>query len=132
MPEYNTQLLCTFSKKDTYQEEMESLAKYYTICDNKIYVLQSGANGDDIFLTFNALKTGGEFYRNTMSVHRKKEYNIIYSINALNELIKEENNGVMSSSYKIAWDNYRNCFITARDGKVKITPTKLLKIYKIN
>lgn len=132
MAVHNTQLLCTFSKKDTYQDVMESLASYYQIVDGKIYVLQSGANVDDIFLTFNVIKSTGAFYPNTISVHRKKEYNIIYSINALNELIKEENNGVHSASHKIAWDNYRNCFITARDGKVKITPTKLLKIYKIN
>ena len=132
MPEYNTQLLCTFSKKDTYMEEIEALANYYKIADGKIYVLQSGANNNDIFLTFNALKGNSAFYPHTMSVHRKKEYNIIYSINALNELIKEENNGVMSPSHQIAWENYRNCFITARDGKVKITPTRLLKIYKIN
>jgi len=64
-------------------------------------------------------------------VHRKKEYNILYSINALNELIKSENNGVMSTSYQISWEQYRSSFITARDGKVKITPTKLLKIFKI-
>lgn len=132
MPEHNTQLLCTFSKKDTYAEEMESLASYYVIPDKKIYVLQSGANNNDIFLTFNALKGNSAFYPHTMSVHRKKEYNIIYSINALNELIKEENNGVMSSSHQIAWENYRNCFITARDGRVKITPTRLVKIYRIN
>ena len=132
MPDHNTQLLCTFSKKETYQEEMESLAKYYNIVDGKIYVLESGDNHNDIFLTFNVIKGSIEFYPHTISVHRKKEYNILYSINALNELIKAENNGIHSSSHRIAWENYRNCFITARDGRVKITPTKLLKIYKIN
>jgi hypothetical protein len=96
-----------------------------------VYVLQSGDNIDDIFLTYNVVKNGSEFYPHTMSVHRKKEYNIIYSINALNELIKLENNGVMSSSHQISWNNYRSCFITSRDGKVKITPTKLVKIVKI-
>lgn len=131
MPEYNTQLLCTFSKSQTYIDEIDALANYYTIVDSKIYVLQSGSNRDDIFLTFNVMKTGGAFYPHTMSVHRKKEYNIIYSINALNELIKLENDGVASSSHQISWENYRNCFITARDGKVKITPTKLLKIFVI-
>ena len=131
MPEYNTQLLCTFSKYHAYENEILEIARYYQIVDSKVYILQSGANQDDIFLTYNVNKNGGAFYPHTMSVHRKKEYNIIYSINALNELIKEENNGVMSSSHQIAWENYRNCFITARDGKVKITPTRLSKIYKI-
>lgn len=131
MPEYNTQLLCTFSKFQTYINEIESLSKYYQIVDKKVYVLQSGDNNDDIFLTFNVIKTNDAFYPHTMSVHRKKEYNIIYSINALNELIKMENNGVVSTSHQIAWNNYRSCFITSRDGKVKITPTKLLKIFKL-
>lgn len=131
MREFNTQLLCTFAKQQTYSETIDALFAYYQIPDGRIYVLQSGLSKDDIFLTFNAIKTSGEFYPNTMSVHRKKEYNILYSINALNELIKSENNGVMSTSYQISWEQYRSSFITARDGKVKITPTKLLKIFKI-
>lgn len=131
MREHNTQLLCTFSKIGSYLDEIDSLAKYYEIVDKKIYVLQSGASKEDIFLTFNALKSNGAFYPHTMSVHRKKEYNILYSINALNELIKMENNGVASPSHQIAWENYRSCLITARDGKVKITPTRLMKIFNI-
>lgn len=127
----NAQLLCTFAKHHNFQAEMEALSEYYNIVENKIYVLQSGANRDDVFLTYNAEKNGSQFYPNTISVHRKKEYNIIYSINALNELIKEENNGVLSSTYQINWDNYRNSLITARDGKVKVTPTRLMKIYQI-
>lgn len=131
MPEYNTQLLCTFSKYYSYENEILELVKYYQILDGKIYILQSGLDSEDIFMTYNVAKNSGAFYTHTISVHRKKEYNIIYSINALNELTKEENNGVMSTSHRISWDNYRNSFITARDGKVKITPTKLLKIFKI-
>ena len=131
MREHNTQLLCTFSKANIYLSEIEALAEYYNIVDGKIYVLQSGSNKDDIFLTFNAAKGNNNFYPNTMSVHRKKEFNILYSINALNELIKMENNGIASSSHQIAWENYRSCLITARDGKVKITPTRLIKIFNI-
>ena len=128
----NTQLLCTFAKYQTYLNEIESLASYYNITDKKIYVLQSGYSKEDIFLTYNAEKTGTQFFPNTISVHRKKEYNIIYSINALNELIKEENNGILSNTYQINWENYRSSFITARDGKVKVTPTRLMKIYTLS
>lgn len=127
----NAQLLCTFAKYDSYHESMDALCKHYNIIEQKIYVLQSGLSKDDIFLTYNAEKIDGSIYPNTISVHRKKEYNIIYSINALNELIKEQNNGVVSTSYKINWEQYRNSFITARDGKVRVTPTKLMKIYKL-
>ena len=132
MGSYNAQLLCTFAKYQTYMNEIESLSRYYNIIEKKIYVLQSGYNKEDVFLTYNAEKTGTQFYPNTISVHRKKEYNIIYSINALNELIKEENNGVLSSTYQINWEKYRSSFITARDGKVKVTPTRLMKIYTLS
>ncbi len=127
----NTQLLCTFAKLQTHGDEITALFKYYSILDGKVYVLQSGTVPDDVFLTYNAEKNGCEFYPRTMSMHRKKEYNIIYSINALNELIRQENNGVVSRDYQINWQLYGNSLITARDGKVKITPTKLLKIFKI-
>lgn len=128
----NAQLLCTFTKYETYINEIEALTSYYSILDKKIFVLQSGYNKEDVFLTYNAEKSGGQFYPNTISVHRKKEYNIIYSINALNELIKEENNGILSNTYQINWEKYRSSFITARDGKVKVTPTRLIKIYTLS
>ncbi len=131
MPSTPTQLLCTFSKLQTYSDEITALLNYYTVLDGKIYVLQSGTVPEDVFLTYNAERNGSEFYPRTMSVHRKKEYNIIYSINALNELIKQENGGVFSRSYQINWQAYSNSFITSRDGKVKITPTKLVKIFKL-
>lgn len=126
-----TQLLCTFSKHETYLTEIESVCSYYNLVDKKVYVLQSGADPTDIFLTYNAEKSNGQFYPHTVSVHRKKEFNTIYSINALNELIKENNGGVLVRTYQIDWDHYRNCFITTREGKVKITPTKLLRIFRI-
>lgn len=132
MANHNAQLLCTFAKYESYQDEMEALCRHYNVLEQKIYVLQSGLNKDDIFLTYNAEKTGGQIYPHTISVHRKKEYNIIYSINALNELIREQNNGVVSTSFQINWDQYRNSFITARDGNVKVTPTRLMKIYRIS
>ena len=126
-----TQLLCTFARASTYSDEVDLLAEYYKIVDHKVYVLQSGLNSDDIFLTYNAEKTASEFYPRTMSVHRKKEHNIIYSINALNELVRQENNGVSSKTHQINWRAYSNSLITAKDGTVKITPTKLLKIFQI-
>ena len=64
MRDYNAQLLCTFAKQDTYMVEIESLSKYYNIIDKKIYVLQSGNNKNDLFLTYNVEKsTNSKFYQ---------------------------------------------------------------------
>jgi hypothetical protein len=128
----DAQLLCTFAKNHDYGDTVDNLLEYYNVVDSKVYVLQNVELNNEIFLTFNAERKVGEFFPNTISVHRKKEYNIIYSINALNELVRQENDGVTSIHYQIQWYKYKNSFITARDGIVKITPTKLLKIFHIS
>ena len=131
MREYDTQLLCTFTTYQTYSQEALALVKYYEIPGNVIYALQSCGNLDDVFLTFNAKRGNMEFYPKTMLVHRKKEFNVIYSINALNELVRAENAGILSREYQVDWDKFRNSFISIRDGKVCVTPTKLVKIFRL-
>jgi len=39
--------------------------------------------------------------KNTISLHRKKITNTLYTINALNELIKTINNGVLDTKYQV-------------------------------
>ena len=129
MPDRDSQLLCTFSKAATFLKEIEALADFYVIDGNRIYVLQNSDNSDEVFLTFNAMTSGERYYPRTISVHRKKNYNVLYSINALNELVKLENAGTFSVTFDIPWIKYKNSLITVKDGKLKITPTKLLKIF---
>jgi hypothetical protein len=131
MIDRDTQLLCTFSSIRSYQKDIDALAKYYMIDGNRVYVLQNAANLDDLFLTYNVVKSAGIFYPKTISVHRKKDVNVIYSINALNELVKLENDGEFSAQVDISWDKYRNSLITTKDGKLKITSTKLLTIFRL-
>jgi hypothetical protein len=40
---------------------------------------------------------------NTILVHRKKESNVLYTVNALNELIKSLNGGVVDTNFRIDW-----------------------------
>jgi hypothetical protein len=131
MTDFTGQLLCTFSNPRAYELEIKSLVKIYTIAGDRIYVLANVENQDEIFLTFNGIKIGREIYPHTISVHRKKDYNVLYSINALNELVKLENRGNFSSQVNIDWEKYRNSLITTKDGKLKITPTKLVKIFRL-
>ena len=66
--------------------------------------------------------------KNTISLHRKKITNTLYTINALNELIKLINNGVLDTSYQVEWDMYKNMIlISNKDGLSRI-PTRILKI----
>jgi hypothetical protein len=129
MPDKDSQLLCTFSRLSSFIKEIESIKNFYDIVGRRIYVLQNLDCIDDIFLTYNVAKEESKYYPRTISVHRKRDHNVLYSINALNELVKAENSGEFLSAFIINWSKYRNTLITTKDGKLKITPTKLVRIF---
>ena len=71
------------------------------------------------------------FIENTILVHRKKETNTLYTINALNSLIKELNGGVLDKSYRINWQDYRNCILLTKGLQVKRVNTRLHEIIEL-
>ena len=48
-----TQLLCTFTKRDELQTILEKIRQTYTIVYNYIYVLQNKSNLDELYITYN-------------------------------------------------------------------------------
>jgi hypothetical protein len=85
-----------------------------------------------LYLTYNADVSGQiDFLPKTISMHRKKHTNSLYTINALNELIMEENNGVKDDRFEVDWENYRNSIILTSDEGLRIISTKLFKIINL-
>jgi hypothetical protein len=62
-------------------------------------------------------------------VHRKKQSNTIYTINALNEVIKSKTGGMLDNEYMIDWDEYKNCILTTSNSGYKKIPTKVFKSF---
>ena len=130
-----SQLLCTFTTKDNLDETIEKIVDAYTIIFNKVYVLQNENNVNELICTYNVEVGSGIDYNKvagTISLHRKKHSNTLYTINALNECIKNLNNGVMDSNFIMPWENFKNMLlITNSEGLNKIN-TRIYKIEKIN
>ena len=130
-----TQLLCTFTTKEGLDDVVKEITNAYTIVFNKIYVLQNEDNIKELICTYNVDTTENVDYNKvtgTISLHRKKHSNTLYTINALNECIKNLNNGVMDSNFMIPWENFKNMLlITNSDGLNKIN-TRIYKIEKID
>ena len=129
-----SQLLCTFTTKESLDETVKEIINSYTIIFNKIYVLQNENNVDELICTYNVDTTQSVDYNKvsgTISLHRKKHSNTLYTINALNECIKNLNNGVLNQDFLIPWQNFKNMLlITNSDGLNKIN-TRIFKIEKI-
>ena len=130
-----SQLLATFTTKDTLDDTIKSISDSYTIVFSKIYVLQNEDNTNELICTYNVDTQNGVDYNavsGTISLHRKKHSNTLYTINALNECVKNLNNGVMDAKFVIPWENFKNMLmVTNSEGLNKIN-TRIYKIEKIN
>ena len=126
-----TQLLCTFTNQKNLEQTTHDISKNFNVVFEKIYVLQNETKPYELICTYNVDKNDDVDFnkvKNTISLHRKKITNTLYTINALNELIKTINNGVLDTKYQVPWDIYRNMIlILGKEGLSKI-PTRILKI----
>ena len=101
---------------------------------NKIFVLES-LDGEKIMLTYNVdmnNSSSESMVDNTILVHRKKQTNTLYTINALNELIKSLNNGVLDKRFPIEWNNYRNCILLIQTEGFNKIDTKVKEIINLS
>ena len=127
-------LYCTFTTVDAYEEVANTIQTSYVILFDKLFVLES-LDGEKIMLTYNVdmnNSSSESMVDNTILVHRKKQTNTLYTINALNELIKSLNNGVLDKTFAIDWENYKNCILLIQtDGFNKID-TKIKDIVNLS
>jgi len=129
-----TQLLCTFTTKEELQNTLQLIRETYHIVYNYIYVLQNKGNLDELFVTYN-IDTSFKPERplqDTILVHRKKQSNTLYTINALNELVKEENGGVLDKSFSIDWDKFKNSIIVTNVEGTKRISTRIFEVIEFN
>ncbi len=123
-----TNLLCTFAHRKDLTLIIDYVKQCYTIVEKKIFVFNDAEKPNDLYVTYNVDPT--EDYKktpNTILIHRKKDTNSLYTVNALNEIIKAVNNGVLDKSYIVDWNNYKNSLLlTNQDGYRRVS----LELYK--
>ena len=127
----NNKLFCTFTNGEDLDGLVQTINESYDILYGKIFVLYIKSN-DEYVCTYNVDPlTAGDILPNTILVHRKKESNTLYTINALNELIKVLNGGVVDIYYKVNWQHYRNTILLTQHNELKQLKTRIHKIIEI-
>ena len=130
----STQLMCTFTSDDKLVKTIETIANAYSIAFNKIYILENVDDPKVICCTYNINtndKVNWPAPDSTISLHRKKISNSLYTINAINKLVAELNGGVEDKNFSIPWENYRNSILVTAYGSLKIIKTKIRDIVDI-
>ena len=127
----NNKLYCTFIQDEDVEDVVDNILEEHDILFDKIFVLVS-LDGEKTMLTYNI---DGPVYNlqipNTILVHRKKQTNTLYTINALNEVIKYLNQGELDTSYQVDWTMFKNCILLTRPDGFKKIKTRLKKIIEI-
>ena len=128
-----SQLLCTFTTKEYLDNVLKEIISAYTIIFDKVYVLQNEQNVEELMCTYNVDSSSAVDYNaveNTISLHRKKFTNTLYTINGLNEVIASLNNGLMDSKYIVPWDDFKNTLLITNNEGLKKINTRIFKIIK--
>jgi len=75
----------------------------YKVLFQKIYILQNEIDYSQLLCTYNIEENRENFISDidTISLHRKKQTNTLYTINSLNEIIRLENGGKLDKSFPI-------------------------------
>jgi hypothetical protein len=126
-------LFCTFIEHNRLTEVIGTLTQRYAILYNKIFVLES-PDTDELILTYNidVMNTSSKnALPSTILLHRKKESNTLYTINALNTLIRELNGGVLDTNYRVSWPDFRNTILLTQDGGLRKVHTKIHTIVEL-
>jgi len=125
-------LFCTFSPKEGLEDTLREINREYTILYKKIFVLAS-PESEEFLCTYNIEIEGSQtkILPNTILLHRKKESNTLYTINALNTLIKQLNGGVLDTSFPINWQDYKNSVLLTQGEDLKRLNTTIHKIVAI-
>ena len=126
-------LFCTFTKPEDLENIVSTINRRHAILYNKIFILES-PQSDELMCTYN-IDMGNSTdapLPNTILLHRKKESNTLYTINALNTLIKSLNGGVLDTKYIVNWHEYRNSILLTNGPDLRKLDTSIHKIIDFN
>jgi hypothetical protein len=127
----NNRLFCTFTPLSELEALVSALSSRYSIMYNKMFVLHIKSNNEYV-ITYNVDQGNvNDIPDNTILVHRKKESNTLYTINALNELIKKLNGGVVDTRFPVNWQHYKNCILLTQHNEIKQLNTKIYQIVEL-
>ena len=127
----NNKLFATFTSLQDLDTLIDSIKSSYSIMYNKMFVLYVKST-DEYVVTYNVEQGNvNSIPTNTILVHRKKDSNTLYTINALNDLIKKLNGGVVDPTFRVNWQHYKNCILLTNHNELKQLNTKIYKIVEL-
>tara|TARA_R110002020_G_scaffold73627_3_gene188933 strand:+ start:735 stop:1175 length:441 start_codon:yes stop_codon:yes gene_type:complete len=130
-------LLASFIKtidEEEIQREVEFIVNNIEITNNLIFLLEDKEDPEKKIITYNAITTPGKPFNPrlfTMRMHRKKQTNTLYTINALNKAVAAQHDGQTGKHLKLDWNEYENSILLTAGKELKVHPVEVSKIFKV-
>lgn len=125
-----SKILCTFVQEQHIDDLVRSIETMYVL-QGKVFVL-SIDGPEEFVVTYNIdCHNIRSFPLNTILVHRRKQTDTLYTLNALNYLVQQMSGGILDPTFEINWENYRRSLLLIRDSEFRKISTKLYKIYSL-
>ena len=101
---------------------------------DKVYVFSNEDDHHQLICTYNIPQNEDNYIEgvDTIALHRKKQTNTLYTINALNEIIREKNQGVLDKSFPIEWSEFHNTLLLVNDEGLNKIRTRIYTIVNVD
>jgi hypothetical protein len=119
---------------DVISQEVQEIVNNLELTNDYIFLLKNVNDPSKKILTYNAIPQQGSSFNPrlyTMRVHRKKQTNTLYTINALNAAVAAQHDGKTGKDLKLDWTQYENCLLLTAGKELKIHAIEVVKIFKI-
>ncbi len=130
-------LLASFlspSSPELAEEYIHNLVEKVDLSSPYIFLFRRSESPTDFVVTYNVSdpkvsRSSAQAY--TMRVHRKKQTNTLYTINALNAAVAIQHSGSTGKNLPVNWSAYENCLLLTEGKNLQVHPVEVVKIYKI-
>ncbi len=124
----------TTEEDQQIHDEVQFIADHLNLTAPYIFLLRNVSDPSKKILTYNAQTERGKSFNPrlyTMRLHRKKQTNTLYTINALNLALAMEHEGATGRHLKLDWEKYTNTMLLTQGKKLQTYPIEVVKIFKI-
>jgi hypothetical protein len=130
-------LLASFIKaedEETVLAEVEFIASNINLTNKYIFLLEDNSDPTNKILSYNAIVSKNRVYNPrlyTIRVHRKKQTNTLYTINALNKAVALEHGGQTGKHLKLDWEKYTDSILLTSGSDLRVHNVTVAKIFQV-
>lgn len=126
-------LLATFTKDNArgLSEALERIATSFVDVKRDMVFVFENKNEHKLILTYDVEKNTTKKFKeigSTLQLHRKKKFNVFFTLNALNKLLEQKN---LTDGKELNWEEYRNSILLMKENELKIIPISFRGIEKL-